>query len=113
MVGDGWLVLHGRNSLAPGLITFRRGYAWDGPSGPTIDTKNWMRASIVHDGFYQLMRESLLPQSFRKRADQIMHEMLRADGMSRARARMSYLGVRAFGARAARPQKPKPLEYAP
>jgi hypothetical protein len=28
-----------------GLLTIAKGYAWDGPSGPTIDTKNFMRGS--------------------------------------------------------------------
>ena len=33
-------------------ICFDRGYAWDGPSGPTIDTPDAMPASLVHDGLY-------------------------------------------------------------
>ena len=40
-----------------GLLTIRKGYAWDGPSGPTIDTKDFMRGSLVHDALYQLLRE--------------------------------------------------------
>jgi len=39
-----------------GRISIKRGYAWDGPSGPTIDTLNFMRGSIVHDALYQLIR---------------------------------------------------------
>ena len=39
-----------------GLLTINKGYAWDGPSGPTIDTKSFMRGSLVHDALYQLMR---------------------------------------------------------
>ena len=35
-----------------GLLTIRKGYAWDGPSGPTIDTLNFMRGSLVHDALY-------------------------------------------------------------
>ena len=29
-----------------GLLTISKGYAWDGPSGPTIDTNNFMRGSL-------------------------------------------------------------------
>ena len=39
-----------------GLLTIKDGYAWDGPSGPTIDTPNFMTPSLVHDAIYQLMR---------------------------------------------------------
>ena len=32
-----------------GRLEIADGYAWDGPSGPAIDTKNFMRGSLVHD----------------------------------------------------------------
>ena len=32
-----------------GFLIIKKGYAWDGPSGPTIDTPNFMRGSLVHD----------------------------------------------------------------
>lgn len=44
-----------------GFLLIRAGYAWDGASGPTIDTKSTMRASLVHDALYQLIREGYLP----------------------------------------------------
>ena len=49
------------------LLTIRTGYAWDGPSGPTIDTKTFMRGSLEHDALYQLIRERLLPQAYFRR----------------------------------------------
>ena len=30
-----------------GLLTIKTGYAWDGPSGPTIDTPSFMRGALV------------------------------------------------------------------
>ncbi|GAK24268.1 hypothetical protein JCM19052_4928 [Vibrio sp. JCM 19052] len=52
-----------------GLLTIKKGYSWDGASGPAIDTKNILKASLVHDALYQLMREEVLPQSSREQAD--------------------------------------------
>ena len=53
-----------------GVLTIKKGYAWDGPSGPTLDTKNSMRASLFHDALYQLMRENHIPRNGnRKRAE--------------------------------------------
>ena len=39
-----------------GKLTVKKSYAWDGPSGPVLDTKENLRASLVHDVRYQLMR---------------------------------------------------------
>lgn len=86
-----------------GVLTIRKGYSWDGPSGPTIDTKNFMQGSLVHDALYQLMREEILPQSARKKADEILREICRKDGMSKVRAWYVYNGVRIGGASAAKP----------
>ncbi len=86
-----------------GNLSIRKGYSWDGPSGPTIDTKNFMQGSIVHDALYQLMREGVLPQHVRKRADEILKEICINDGMSKARAWWVYQGVRIGGAISARP----------
>ncbi|MDF5607407.1 hypothetical protein P3745_24975, partial [Vibrio parahaemolyticus] len=48
-----------------GLLTIKKGYSWDGVSGPATDTRNLILASLVHDELYQLMREELPPQSNR------------------------------------------------
>ncbi len=93
-----------------GRLTLKKGYAWDGPSGPTIDTKNFMRGSLVHDALYQLMRVKLLPQSRRKPADVLLWLICLDDGMSRTRADYVYHAVRVFGAGSARPpKKAKPV----
>ena len=79
-----------------GKLCIQAGYAWDGPSGPAIDTKNFMRGSLVHDALYQLMRENLLSFSFRKQADEELNRICLEDGMSKLRAWWVYQGVR-FG----------------
>jgi len=85
-----------------GLILIKKGYAWDGPSGPTIDTPNFMRGSLVHDALYQLMREQkLVKEACRKQADQILQKICEEDGMSSARSLWVYLGVRVGGDSAA------------
>ena len=91
-----------------GLLTARKAYAWDGPSGPTIDTRNFMRGSLVHDALYQLMRLSALDYKVhRKRADELLREMCLEDGMTWLRAWFVYQAVHLFGEGYARP-RPEP-----
>ncbi len=87
------------------MVTIKRGYAWDGPSGPTIDTKNFMRGSLIHDFLYQCIREGLLGKGYRKFADQLLRDMCREDGMSWFRASYIYLGVRFFAGFAVEPKQ--------
>ena len=77
-----------------GHMIIREGYCWDGPSGPTIDTKNFMRGSLIHDALFQLMREGKLLRSRRKDADLLLKQICLEDGMSRLRAWWVYKGVR-------------------
>ena len=95
---DAWVLL-----TSTGTITFKMTYAWDGPSGPTIDTLNFMRASLVHDGLYQLMRQEKIGLEYRKPADLLLRKICREDGMSRFRSWYVYQAVRFFGAGSARP----------
>lgn len=89
-----------------GKLTIKRGYAWDGPSGLTLDTRNFMRGSLVHDALYQLMRERHLDHvKDRKRADALLHDICREDGMSKLRADYVYKAVRTFGLKSAKPRK--------
>lgn len=87
-----------------GALRFKVGYAWNGASGPGIDTKNTMRGTLVHDGLYQLMSQSLLSLDYRDEADDIMRRLFIADGMWKARARWMYWAVRKFGRPYARPK---------
>lgn len=105
---DDWVVL--RND---GWLELRKGYAWDGPSGPSFDTPDFMRGSLIHDALYQLIRERLLKMDQREYADQLLRKICRRDGMSRIRASWVYWAVRGFGKKAAQPQPSQPYLYAP
>lgn len=98
---------------ATGYLAVHRGYAWDGPSGPTFDTPNFMRGSLVHDVLYQLIRDGLLPASFRRQADDELRRICIEDGMSRFRAWYVWRAVRWFGAYSSRPQDSRPVITAP
>ena len=97
-----------------GVLTIEHGYSWDGPSGPAIDTKNFMRGSLVHDALYQLMRGGYIDRTHaRNTADQILKRICREDGMSALRAQWVYLGVRIGGALSADPESERPVISAP
>lgn len=97
-----------------GTLTISAGYAWDGPSGPTVDTRNFMRGSLAHDALYQLMREKLLDhEQYREPADRLLQRLCREDGMWAPRAWWVYQGVRLFGDHSADPATRRPPMYAP
>jgi len=99
--------------LDGGKLSLKQGYAWDGPSGPVIDTRALMRPSVVHDALYQLMREALLDLSYRGLADDIFRTHCLEDGVSRLRARRLRWGLKVFGEKYARPTRPSPILRAP
>ncbi len=97
-----------------GDLTLRRGYAWDGPSGPTLDTKSFMRGSLVHDGLYQLMRLGKLDRGvWRESADRELWRICREDGMWRIRAWWVFKAVQTLGDPSASPESRKGIEWAP
>ena len=97
-----------------GVLTINAGYAWDGPSGPTVDTKNFMRGSLVHDALYQLMREGRLDaEVWRDHADCLLRDMCVEDGMSQARAWWVHRAVMRCGGPSADPNNNKPELTAP
>lgn len=90
-----------------GVLHLDEGYAWDGASGPAIDTAGILRASAAHDALYQLMREGALPQACRRDADRVLRELCLADGCHPWRAWWVYWAVRLFGGPGARRREPK------
>lgn len=87
-----------------GRLTVRRGYRWDGASGPVIDRRTNMRAGLFHDALYQPMRARKLSLEFRQRADELYDEVYCADGGWGWVGTLDYLGLRIGAGYAAKPQ---------
>lgn len=85
--------------LVYGELHVHKSYCWDGPSGPAIDTTDFMRASLVHDALYQLIEWGAVPaRPWRAAADRELLSICREDGMPTWRAYYAYAAVRLFGA---------------
>ena len=96
--------------IADSKVVVLAGYAWDGPSGPAVDTENFMRGSLRHDVKYQLMRLGVIWQKFRGTADLQLIEDCDADGMWKIRQAWVYVGVKNGAAAAAKPENAR-VEY--
>jgi len=95
------------------VLYIKKGYAWDGCSGPTIDSIKSMRASLVHDALYQLIRYSLIPAKFRLLADLLFYVILKLDRFNPMRAWYYYQAVKNFACKAASPSHKKKVITAP
>lgn len=82
-----------------GILEIKKGYAWDGASGPVINTQNTLIASLVHDVLYQAMRLNLIKPNKvnRKIADKNFFEILKMNGVNSIRRKVWYFEVRLFG----------------
>jgi hypothetical protein len=91
---------------AKGLLTIRKYYAWDGVSGPVIDTQANLKASLVHDALYQLMREGKLDHTaYREWSDRLFMDMCRRGGVNDRIAALYFNALRLFGAKNAKPRE--------
>ena len=98
----GYTVIHDYFVLSfSGKLTLKKGYAWNGATA-AIDTANFIDPSAVHDAFYQMIKEGLLPDYVRIKADMLLRKMCIDKGMSKFRAGYVYLMVRTFGGNFAR-----------
>ncbi len=85
-------------TLDAGMLHIRRYYAWDGPSGPAVDTMNLSAPSLVHDCLIQMVAAGLLPRRpWKEYADKEYHVLSRAMGVNRFRAWLQYLAIRYIG----------------
>lgn len=96
-----------------GVLWTRHGYAWDGPSGPTRDTPDSMRGSLVHDALYQLMRDGWLSLEYRGKADREFLVILLEDNMNPTRASLWYTAVMLAAEKSATPAGEHPMLEAP
>lgn len=88
-----------------GYLTLEKYYACDGPSGPSIPTRTFMRGAFVHDALYQLIRLELLDEIFKFHADVLLYHICLEDGMSKLRAWYVYQAVSKFGSLALNPNR--------
>lgn len=100
-------------SCTRGLLWIKEGYAWDGASGPTIDTNTSMVGSCVHDVLYQAMRKKILDIKYRQKADEILRDICKEDGMYSWRADIWYYSVRKFAGASADSKNEKKIYEAP
>lgn len=91
----GVLIIDDYFMLEPdGMLTVRKGYAWDGASGPTFDSKSSIRPSLVHDVFCQAMRDGrLVYEDWQDTVNKYFREQLVANGMWPLRAALWYHAV--------------------
>lgn len=96
-----------------GVLNIKSGYAWDGVSGPVIDTERNMRASLIHDALYQLMREKKLSGAYKERADEIFRNICIKDGVEPIIARSYFEVLKLVGTPYADPINAKKTLQAP
>lgn len=98
-------ITHRFFTLLDGVLTIMSGYAWDGPSGPTLDDRTNIQPSLVHDVLYQAIREGLLPAAMRKTTDRIFRRLCVEKGMPTWRAWYYYYALKWFGASSAKKRR--------
>ena len=77
-----------------GWLHIKAGYAWDGASGPTFDTKSSMRASLVHDCFCQAAKDRRIDYDrYSPLYNALFYNICIEDNMFRIRATIWYMGV--------------------
>jgi len=92
---------------APRTHARKRPHARTHASGPTIDTKDFIFASLVHDVYYQLIRDGYFPASYKLDADNALRDIMlsfikKDDGRlvktwKTFRANYIYFAVKIFG----------------
>lgn len=80
-----------------GLITVKRGYAWDGASSVAIDDPGTIYASLFHDAGYQAIRCGLIDGKWRRELDRMYMNLCIAGGVPAFRAQAHYYALRMVG----------------
>lgn len=96
------------------FIKVHKNYRWDGPSGPTIDTNNFIYSSLIHDVLYQWLREDksiINKKQYRKLADKLLYLFCKQSKMFIIRRIYVYITVRLFAKNATKYKKEKIIEF--
>ncbi len=97
-----------------GNLVVKSGYAWDGTSGPVIDTDNNLRASLIHDALYQLMRKrKISAKEHKDRADRLFRKICKKDGVLSPVAQAYYEVLKKLGKPSTDPKNAKEIKRAP
>jgi len=95
--------------IEEGVLIAKNSYAWDGASGPAMDTPKIMVGSLAHDCFYNLMRLGLLPTEYKLLGDDYLRQLCLESKMNRFRAWYIYEAVKHFGKQSTLPKNLKPI----
>ena len=108
------VISHWYALTASGVLLVKKGYAWDGASGPTFDTKSSMRPSLIHDVFCQMMREGQLDYDvWQDRVNQLFKDHCIQDGMNPIRAAIWHAAVEFANAGHPDQGESNPIQEAP
>ena len=85
--------------FAAGAVTLKEGYAWDGNSGPAVNTLKCLRASALHDVWCQAMQLEIYERSFRnwRRGAKEYRTVCHRDGMGLIRRWFRYCALLTYG----------------
>jgi hypothetical protein len=64
-----------------------------------------MRAGLIHDCGYQMIREGHIPKRYKEYFDKLFYQILIEDGMNRFRAYYYYFAVKTWGHYALKPKE--------
>ena len=107
------IITHLGTITTKGVMTIFSWYAWDGASGPTVDTKNVVRGSCGHDFLYELIRLGFLPFRYWELADKELNNWLKENGTSAFRRWYWMKGLALAAGSAANPRNQKEVYTAP
>lgn len=112
--------------LTSGLLTTKKGYAWDGPSGPcrwiADRLPKWLKrkylrcilpGSLFHDALFQLFRMGLLKSLWFEQANKEFRRINIECGMSRPRVWWTFKAVQKASRSAADPKNKRKILTAP
>jgi hypothetical protein len=99
------------NLRSSGELTIYKNFAWNGATN-WIDTNETIRATLVHDVLYQLIRDNYIPREQRILCDKLFYRILIEDKCNKIIAKLMYFAVKKFGYKFVRENRYK-VYYAP